>query len=133
MCISEQFFPIECTRLKRGAKLLACESRSCRFLKKSGAISPQADNNRVVRNLYVTGDRMKIQNRKNTFDTGQSVAISGRYKVSHKPHALPSDVTLLKGNYFPACASCNAPVHFQLTQGLAVESARERFRLLRSA
>jgi hypothetical protein len=67
-----------------------------------------------------------------TFDTGQSVLISGHYKVFHKAHTLRSDVGLLKGNSFPACASCKAPVHFRLTKGLLVESASERFRLLTS-
>jgi hypothetical protein len=75
---------------------------------------------------------MRIQNRGNTFDTGQSVSRSGHYEVTHKAHTLRSDITLLRGHYFPACASCRAPVHFRLTQGLIVESARERFRLLRS-
>lgn len=76
---------------------------------------------------------MTIQNRKTTFDTGQSVSQSGRYKVFHKAHHLPSDIALLKGNFFPACASCRAPVHFKLTQRLPVESARERFRLLQNS
>jgi hypothetical protein len=67
-----------------------------------------------------------------TFVSGQSVSQSGRYKVSHRPHALRRDINLLKGNYFPACATCTVPVQFQLTQGVIVESARERFRLLSS-
>lgn len=71
-----------------------------------------------------------IKNKRNTFASGQSVARSGHYKVSHRPHALRSFITLLKGHYFPACATCAVPVQFQLTQGLMVESARERFRLL---
>ncbi len=75
---------------------------------------------------------MRIQSRRNTFTSGQIASTSGHYKVSHKPHALRSDITLLKGYYFPACAICRVPVQFQLTQGLMVESARERFRLLSS-
>lgn len=75
---------------------------------------------------------MRIQNRRNTFDTGQSVSRSGHYKVIHKAHPLRSDIALLRGHYFPACATCTVPVHFRLTRGLLVESARERFRLLGS-
>jgi hypothetical protein len=65
------------------------------------------------------------------FNTGQSIYRSGHYKVFHKAHNLRSNIALLRGNSFPACASCALPVHFQLTQGLTVESARARFRLLR--
>jgi hypothetical protein len=73
---------------------------------------------------------MRIQNRENTFHSGQSVATSGNYKISHHTHPLRSDVVLLKGNHFPSCTACNVPVHFRLTQSLRVESAQERFRLL---
>jgi hypothetical protein len=45
---------------------------------------------------------------------------------------LRNSITLLKGHYFPACAICTVPVHFRLIQSLIVESARERFRLLKS-
>jgi hypothetical protein len=68
--------------------------------------------------------------RRRIFATGQSVSQSGHYQVSHRPHLLRSEISLLKGNYFPACAKCTVPVQFELTQGLRVESSRERFRLL---
>lgn len=73
---------------------------------------------------------MRIQNRESTFHSGQIVPTSGHYKISHQPHALGCDIALLKGNYFPSCAICKAPVQFRLTQGVVVESAQERFRLL---
>jgi hypothetical protein len=73
---------------------------------------------------------MRIQHRGITFHSGQIVSISGHYKISHQPHALGSDIALLKGNYFPSCAVCKAPVQFRLTQAVVVESAQERFRLL---
>ena len=73
---------------------------------------------------------MRTQNRESTFHSGQVVSTSGRYKISHRPHALGSGITLLKGNYFPACAICRVPVKFRLVQSLRVESAQERFRLL---
>jgi hypothetical protein len=73
---------------------------------------------------------MTIHLKTETFDSGQSIAQSGHYKIFHKAHHLRRDIGLLKGNFFPRCASCSIPVHFQLTQGLLVESASERFRLL---
>jgi hypothetical protein len=73
---------------------------------------------------------MRIQSREPTFHSGQSVSTSGHYETTHNAHALRTDIALLKGNYFPACASCKAPVHFRLTQRLRIESAQERFRLL---
>jgi hypothetical protein len=75
---------------------------------------------------------MNTDRRRNTFDSGQSISHSGRYTVIHKAHALRNSITLLKGHYFPACAICTVPVHFRLIQSLIVESARERFRLLKS-
>lgn len=73
---------------------------------------------------------MRIQHRESAFHSGQVVSISGHYKISHRLHALGSDIVLLKGNYFPSCAVCKAPVQFRLAQGIVVESAQERFRLL---
>ena len=73
---------------------------------------------------------MRIQHRESTFHSGQVVSTSGHYKISHQPHALGRDIALLKGNYFPSCAICKAPVQFRLTQRIVVESAQERFRLL---
>jgi len=73
---------------------------------------------------------MRIQHRESTFHSGQVVSTSGHYKISHRLHALGSDIALLRGNYFPSCAICKAPVQFRLTQGVVVESAQERFRLL---
>jgi hypothetical protein len=73
---------------------------------------------------------MRIQHRGSAFHSGQIISISGHYKISHRAHALGSDIVLLKGNYFPSCAICKAPVQFRLTQRIVVESAQERFRLL---
>lgn len=73
---------------------------------------------------------MRIQHRGSAFHSGQIISISGHYKISHRAHALGSDIALLKGNYFPSCAICKAPVQFRLTQRIVVESAQERFRLL---
>jgi hypothetical protein len=64
------------------------------------------------------------------FETGQIVPRSGSYTVSHKPHQLKREVTLLREHPFPACAKCMVPVHFALLHALQTESARDKFRLL---
>jgi hypothetical protein len=64
------------------------------------------------------------------FETGQIIPQSGSYAVSHKPHLLEREATLLKEHFFPACAKCEVPVHFNLLHALQSESARDKFRLL---
>ncbi|HXA83814.1 MAG TPA: hypothetical protein VNZ47_01985 [Candidatus Dormibacteraeota bacterium] len=64
------------------------------------------------------------------FETGQVVPQSGSYTVSHKPHLLTREATLLKEHIFPACAKCMVPVHFDLLHAVQTESAQDKFRLL---
>lgn len=64
------------------------------------------------------------------FETGQIIPQSGSYAVSHKPHLLKPEATLLKEHVFPACAKCEIPVHFNLLHASQTESARDKFRLL---
>ena len=64
------------------------------------------------------------------FETGQIIPQSGSYAVSHKPHLLKREATLLKEHVFPACAKCTVPVHFDLLHAIQTESARDKFRLL---
>jgi len=64
------------------------------------------------------------------FETGQIIPHSGSYAVSHKPHLLIREATLLKEHVFPACAKCEVPVHFNLLHALRTESSRDKFRLL---
>jgi hypothetical protein len=46
---------------------------------------------------------MTIHLKTETFDSGQSIAQSGHYKIFHKAHHLRRDIGLLKGNFFPRC------------------------------
>jgi hypothetical protein len=46
--------------------------------------------------------------------SGEPIPSSGLYQVLHDDHALPSQVTLVKGFSFPPCAECAIPVHFKL-------------------
>lgn len=50
------------------------------------------------------------------FHTDEVVCQSGIYKVRHKKHRLPHNVTLLKDQHFPRCAKCDTAVVFELMQ-----------------
>jgi hypothetical protein len=48
-----------------------------------------------------------------TFRTGQAVPESGIYRVTHRGHRLPHEVTLLRDQTFPRCAKCADLVGFE--------------------
>jgi hypothetical protein len=48
--------------------------------------------------------------------TGQEIPKSGIYRVIHRQHRLPHEVTLLNGETFPRCAKCGNLVEFELIQ-----------------
>lgn len=48
------------------------------------------------------------------FRTGETIRESGIYRVHHKEHRLPHEVTLLQGQQFPRCARCDDGVSFEL-------------------
>ena len=58
-----------------------------------------------------------------TFRTGERITRSGIYRVIHRKHRLPHEVTLLKDQIFPRCCKCQDQVEFQLARG--VEDANE--------
>lgn len=47
-----------------------------------------------------------------SFTSGEVIPRSGIYRVSHAPHRLPPEVTLVKGQLFPTCSRCSQPVEF---------------------
>jgi hypothetical protein len=49
-----------------------------------------------------------------TFRTGAQIPESGIYRVIHKAHRLPHEVTLVWGQAFPRCAKCRDAVKFEL-------------------
>jgi hypothetical protein len=57
-----------------------------------------------------------------TFRTDQGVPRSGIYRVRHRKHRLPREVTLLKDQTFPRCAKCKDSVIFELLQAATNES-----------
>ncbi|MBZ5491720.1 MAG: hypothetical protein LAO76_12390 [Acidobacteriia bacterium] len=65
------------------------------------------------------------------FHTDEIVRQSGSYKVRHKKHRLPHEVTLLRDQYFPRCAQCGTAVVFELTQAALdeAEAGTSRIRL----
>ena len=48
------------------------------------------------------------------FHCGQKIAESGIYRVVHKNHRLPHEVTLLRDQLFPRCSRCEESVYFEL-------------------
>lgn len=55
------------------------------------------------------------------FHTDEPVPQSGIYKVRHKKHRLPHEVTLLRDQRFPRCAKCDNAVVFELVRAVADE------------
>lgn len=56
------------------------------------------------------------------FHTDEIVRQSGIYRVRHKKHRLPHEVTLLRDQYFPRCAKCDTAVMFELVRAVIDES-----------
>jgi hypothetical protein len=59
-----------------------------------------------------------ISDAKQSWETGSTVPRNGLYKVSHKEHLLPAEVTLRAGQSFPRCGACAIPVTFRLKRAL---------------
>jgi hypothetical protein len=53
-----------------------------------------------------------------TFRTTEVVPQSGIYRVRHKKHRLPHEVTLLRDQQFPKCAKCQNAVTFELLRAM---------------
>jgi hypothetical protein len=47
---------------------------------------------------------------------GDEVPESGIYRVSHREHRVPHEVTLLKGERFPPCDKCDGAVLFKIVR-----------------
>ena len=56
--------------------------------------------------------------RKIRYRTGLKIPSSGIYRVIHKQHRLPHEVTLLMDELFPTCAKCEKAVEFELLMGV---------------
>jgi len=51
-----------------------------------------------------------------TFKPGQSIPISGIYRVEHDSHRLMHEATLLENALFPQCRQCGTAVRFHLVR-----------------
>jgi hypothetical protein len=51
------------------------------------------------------------------FSCGEKIPESGIYRVVHREHRLPHEVTLLRDQLFPKCMKCNDSVQFELIRG----------------
>ena len=63
------------------------------------------------------------------FRTDEIIPRSGIYKVRHKKHRLPHEVTLLRDQQFPRCAKCHGAVVFELVKGVDDEAEAATFGL----
>jgi len=50
----------------------------------------------------------------NQFLCGNKIPESGIYRVVHRSHRLPHEVTLLRDQLFPRCTRCEDSVSFEL-------------------
>jgi hypothetical protein len=62
-----------------------------------------------------------------TFRTGERITRSGVYRVIHRKHRLPHEVTLLRDQVFPRCAKCHDQVKFQLVRGVQLSEGEREF------
>lgn len=62
-----------------------------------------------------------------TFRTGERITRSGIYRVIHRKHRLPHEVTLLRDQVFPRCAKCQDQVRFRLVRGVELPERENEF------
>lgn len=55
------------------------------------------------------------------YRSGLKIPKSGIYRVFHREHQLPGEVTLLEGESFPGCSECGAAINFQLIREANVD------------
>ena len=56
------------------------------------------------------------------FRTDEIVPQSGVYKVRHRKHRLPHEVSLFRDQQFPRCAQCQDAVIFELLRAVTEEA-----------
>jgi hypothetical protein len=64
--------------------------------------------------LFLKSAHSRKRRERLTFRTDEVVPQSGIYRVSHRKHRLPYEVTLLRDQQFPRCSKCQNPVVFDL-------------------
>ncbi|HEV2964625.1 MAG TPA: hypothetical protein VG649_22545 [Candidatus Angelobacter sp.] len=64
------------------------------------------------------------------FSTDEVVPESGIYRVTHKGHRLPHEVTLLAGQIFPRCSKCKDRVQFEVVRHASHIQAQPGFNVV---
>jgi hypothetical protein len=64
--------------------------------------------------VLIESPLLSMLDKKPTFQTGEPIPESGIYRVIHKTHRVPHEVTLFNGQTFPRCSKCKDAVHFEL-------------------
>ena len=59
--------------------------------------------------------------------SGETILVSGIYRVHHKQHRVPHEVTLIRNEIFPPCEKCHEAVRFRLLRAAADVSSEEEF------
>ena len=68
------------------------------------------------RKLRLVSSRTRTPKSKAQFSCGDKIPESGIYRVVHRDHRLPHEVTLLRDQLFPKCTQCEHSVYFELVR-----------------
>ncbi|MGC2696660.1 MAG: hypothetical protein WA738_12815 [Candidatus Angelobacter sp.] len=66
--------------------------------------------------LRIVVTRQDMPKARKRFRCGERIPESGIYRVVHRSHRLPHEVTLLSEQLFPKCARCENSVYFELVR-----------------
>jgi hypothetical protein len=69
-----------------------------------------------ARKLRLVTARHRMPKAEKQFQCGDKIPESGIYRVVHRNHRLPHEVTLLRDQLFPRCAKCEDSVYFELVR-----------------
>ena len=68
------------------------------------------------RKLRLVSSPLSMPKAKTQFRCGDKIPESGIYRVVHRDHRLPHEVTLLRDQLFPKCTRCEHSVYFELVR-----------------
>lgn len=77
--------------------------------------------------LFLVKSATEMEEQQPIFRTGERITRSGIYKVIHRKHRLPHEVTLLRDQFFPRCAKCQDQVEFELVRGVELPERENEF------
>ena len=66
--------------------------------------------------VHLVGLRHDMPKGSRQFHCGEKILESGIYRVVHRNHRLPHEVTLLRDQLFPKCSRCEGSVYFELVR-----------------